>query len=248
MSTRSAPTDRWANHIAAIRADTGRMADAYATGPTDADVAACPGWDVRKLVEHMAYIHRWAAFAVRNGRGPGTGEVAIPDEDVDLCAWLRAGGEALADDLTGTDPDDDTWHVFPAPKKMWVWARRQAQETAMHRWDAETATLGASSLDPTLAAEGVLEYLELGLPRVLVREGVTPPASTLSLRCTDVEGEWAISPAGVSAGPPSPDADAGLRGSAASLLLVLMGRADRSAVDIMGDPTAADEWLSLPGW
>jgi uncharacterized protein (TIGR03083 family) len=248
MSPRSAPADRWADHIAAIRADTGRMADACAAGPTDAAVAACPGWDVRKLVEHMAYVHRWAAFAVRNGRGPDTGDVAVPDDDVDLCAWLRVGGDALADDLTATDPDDDTWHVFPAPKKTWVWARRQAQETSMHRWDAETATLGTSSLDPTLAAEGVLEYLELGLPRVLVREGVTRPESTLSLQCTDVEGEWAISPAGVSSDPWSPTADAGLRGSAESLLLVLMGRADRSAIDIVGDPAVADEWLSLPGW
>ena len=80
----------------------------------------------------------------------------------------------LADDLAAADPGDDTWHVFPVEQKMWVWARRQAQETAMHRWDAEMATHGTSSLDRVLAAEGVQEYFELGLPRVLSREGVEP--------------------------------------------------------------------------
>ncbi len=123
----------------------------------------------------------------------------------------------------------------------------------MHRWDAETATLGRSTLDPGLAADGVEEYLELGLPRVLVREGVRPPESTLHLRATDVGADWVItsrdgvctvaSPAGAMGA-----ADAALQGTAESVLLVLMGRADRSAVEILGDAAVADEWLSLPGW
>jgi hypothetical protein len=29
---------------------------------------------------------------------------------------------------------------------------------------------------------------------------------------------------------------------------VLMGRADRSSIEIVGDTAVADEWLSLPGW
>jgi uncharacterized protein (TIGR03083 family) len=195
----------WTDHIASIRSDTERMAIACEAGPIDAPVAGCPGWDVRRLVEHMAYIHRWAGFAVLNGRAPQDGEVATgpadgdgadPDATAALAAWLRAGGNKLADDLAASEPDDDTWHVFPAEKQMWVWARRQAQETAMHRWDAETATAGESSLDPLLAAEGVLEYLELGLPRVLSREGVSPPESALRLHCTDVPGDWVISSAG----------------------------------------------------
>ena len=62
-------------------------------GPVDAPVAACPGWDVRPLVEHMAYIHRWADFAVRNAVAAGPGDVAHPGPDADLAAWLRAGGD-----------------------------------------------------------------------------------------------------------------------------------------------------------
>jgi len=246
----------WPDHIASIRSDTERMAAAYEAGPIDAPVAGCPGWDVRRLVEHMAYIHRWAGFAVLNGRAPQDGEVAIPPADgdetgIDLAAWLRAGGRKLADDLAASDPEDDTWHVFPAERKMWVWARRQAQETAMHRWDAETATTGESSLDPLIAADGVQEYLELGLPRVLSREGVSAPGTALHLHCTDVPGDWVLSSVGgtcsVQAGSDAPS-DAALHGTAESLILVLMGRADRSSIEILGDAAVVDEWLSLPGW
>jgi uncharacterized protein (TIGR03083 family) len=252
---------RWADHVSAIRSDTERMAAAFEAGPVDAPVAACPGWDVRKLIEHMAYIHRWAGFAVRNGRAPEAGEVAVPADSADtaeMAAWLRAGGTALADDLATADPQADTWHVFPAPKKMWVWGRRQAQETSMHRWDAEMATFGSSSLDATRAAEGVQEYLELGLPRVLSRgEGVNPPGSTLHVGCTDVPGDWTITSSdgqciviarSVTADGNGDTADAGLVGTAESLILVLMGRADRATIDIVGDARVADEWLSLPGW
>jgi uncharacterized protein (TIGR03083 family) len=251
MNTRS----DWPDHIAAIRADTERMAVAYETGPTDAPVAACPGWDVRRLIEHMAYIHRWAAFAVRSGRAPEATDVARPAESADLAAWLRLGGNTLADDLAARDPGDDTWHVFPAEQKMWVWARRQAQETAMHRWDAEMATLGASTLDPVLAAEGVQEYFELGLPRVLSREGVDPPSSVLRVRSTDVDGDWVISAVDgtctVTSGhdpADAPEAGAVLDGPAESLILVLMGRAGRSEIGVSGDQDVADQWLSLPGW
>lgn len=41
--------------------------------------------------------------------------------------------------------------------------------------------------------------------------------------------------------------DAALRGLAADLLLVLMGRVDRSSIVVVGDATAADVWLDLPG-
>ncbi len=245
----------WTDHIAAIRADTERMAVAYEAGPADAPVAGCPGWDVRRLVEHMSYIHRWAAFAVRTGRAPEGTDVASPDESTDLAEWLRLGGNVLADDLAAADPGDDTWHVFPVEQKMWVWARRQAQETAMHRWDAEMATHGTSSLDRVLAAEGVQEYFELGLPRVLSREGVSPPDSVLGVHCTDVDRDWVVSSIDgtcrVSTGPDLADvpvAGAVLDGTAESLVLLLMGRADRSRIGVTGDLDVADAWLSLPGW
>jgi uncharacterized protein (TIGR03083 family) len=252
-----------ATHIAYLRADAERMASAFEVGPADAHVDACPGWDVRALVEHMAFIHRWADFAVRNARAPGAGEIPASSDGHDLAAYLREGAARLADDLDEVDPDAPTWHVFPVERTMRVWARRQAQETGMHRWDAEHATTGSSSFDPAFAGDGIDEYFHLGLPRVLQREGVSPPRVALDIACTDLADGWTVAAddegyrvvrhsSGNSADNAAGDAHrpgvGAFVGTAENLLLVLMGRADRSAVTITGDMSAADAWLSLPGW
>ena len=171
------------------------MAAAYRTGPVDAPVAACPGWDVTALVQHMAYIHRWADFAVRNAAAAGPGDVAEPDSGADLADWLRTGAATLADDLAAVDPDAPTWHPFPVERTAWIWARRQAHETSMHRWDAEMATLGSSSLDPRLAADGITEYITLAVPRIAQREHVELPTVTVRIDCTDVaDGDHLLGP------------------------------------------------------
>ena len=231
-----------ATYVGHLRADADRMAAAYSGGPVDAPVDACPGWDVTALVEHMAYIHRWADFAVRNAVAAGPGDVAHPGPDADLAVWLRAGAATLADDLAAVDPDAPTWHPFPVERVAWVWARRQAHETAMHRWDAETATTGSSSLDPGLAADGITEYIELAVPRIAQREHVELPGATIRIDCRDVDGADHV------LGPADQPVVATLRATAEQALLVLMGRAPRSELEIEGDVEVADAWLSIPGW
>ena len=235
-----------ATYVAHVRADADRMAAAYRSGPTDAPVAACPGWDVTRLVEHMAFIHRWADFAVRNAVAAGPGDVAEPDAGADLADWLRSGAAALADDLTAVDPDAPTWHPFPVERTAWVWARRQAHETSMHRWDAETATTGSSSLDAALAADGITEYIELAVPRIAQREHVELPNATVRIVCRDVDGaDHLLGPADAPIDRPPV---ATLRATAERALLVLMGRAPHSDFEVTGDAGAAEAWLSIPGW
>ncbi len=215
---------------------------AYRTGPTDAPVAACPGWDVTALVEHMAYIHRWADYAVRNAVAAGPDDIAHPGAGTDLADWLQSGATTLADDLAAVDPDAPTWHPFPVERVAWVWARRQAHETSMHRWDAETATTGSSSLDPRLAADGITEYIELAVPRIAQREHVVLPGTTVRIDCSDLDDAEHV------LGPADQPVVATLRATAEQALLVLMGRAPHSNFEIEGDVEAADAWLSIPGW
>ena len=42
--------------------------------------------------------------------------------------------------------------------------------------------------------------------------------------------------------------DAAIRGPAADIWLLLMGRLDRSKLDVVGDASAAAAWLDLPNW
>lgn len=245
--------DAYESHLAHLAVEARRLADLVAGGPLDAAVAACPGWDVRRLAVHVGVVHRWATFAVVNGRAAGEGDVEAPAEGIDgaeLAAWLRAGADVLVDALATSDPHADTWHPFAAPHEMWVWARRQAQETAMHRWDAETATSGSAALDAELAGDGIDEYFEVGVPRIVHREHVAVPTPSLHVHCTDVAGEWIVwnDDGEYRMEREHRKGDAALRGTAEALLLVLMKRADRSAVELVGDEAAADAWLSLPGW
>ncbi len=230
-----------------IRDDADRIAIAVERGSLDAPVAACPGWDLRDLVVPTGMVHRWAAHAIEHG-APSPGE-REPGADEDLANWMRAGAASLADTLAAADPDGDTWHPFPVERTNWVWGRRQAQETAVHRWDAETAAFGSSTLDADQAAEGLHEFFELVLPRVFVREQVAPPGSSLHVHCTDVAGEWLVWGDGDGYGMVAEHrkGDAALRGPAETLLLVMMGRASVEQADVVGDRAVVDEWLGLPG-
>ena len=241
-------------YLDSIRADADIMSSVIRTADAAASVAACPGWDVERVVGHTGTVHRWATSALLHATPPGPGIDFGPPTDANLAVWIVDGAAALIDTLRSTNPEADTWHPFPLEQQAWVWARRQALETAMHRWDAQTAVGLDSLLDPHLSSEGIHEYLEMGLPRVVSRADVELPISSLHVHCTDVDGEWLIwSDGGIYRMLPVHDkGDAAIRGAAADIWLLLMGRLDRDGVDssinIVGDAAAADAWLDLPGW
>jgi uncharacterized protein (TIGR03083 family) len=241
-----------------IRADADRLATCLETGDLDSPVEACPGWDLRKLGVHTGFVHRWAAHAVRDAAPPDAGAIAEPRRDAaaaELGAWMREGASELAEILAATPPDAPTWHPFPADQLAWIWARRQMIETALHRWDAEVAVRGSSDLDSRVAATGIDECLDIGLPRVVNRESTSVPEASLHLHCTDTDlpsgaGEWILwsEDGEYRMATEHRKGDAAVRASAEHLLLALMGRADRAVLDIVGDPAAADAWLDLRFW
>lgn len=243
--------------LAALRDDTARLAVCAETGDLAAPVVACPGWDVRALVVHVGFIHRWATHALQEATVPDVDQIAEPDPAAsgeELGAWLRLGSGVLADVLATIPPNADTWHPFPVEKKAWVWSRRQAHETAMHRWDAEVATVDTSDLDPAMAADGLAEFFEMLLPRALGREKAAAPDASLHVHCTDDDlddgtGDWIVwSEAGeYRMEPVQRRGDATLLGRADALLLALMGRTDGHDLDVVGDADAVDAWFALPG-
>lgn len=243
--------------LEAIRDDAGRIAVCAETGDLDSAVRGCPGWDLRKLVVHTGFIHRWATHAVRNAAPATEGDVREPSPDAsgeELGAWMRLGAGLLADALAATPVDADTWHPFPLEQKAWVWSRRQAMETMIHRWDAEVAVTGSSDLDAHRAATGLTEFFEMLLPRTLIREDNDAPSSSLHVHCTDEQladgaGEWIVwgEDGKYRMEPVHRKGDAAIRGSAAALLLAVMGRTDGADLDLVGDHAAAQAWLDLPG-
>lgn len=245
---------RYADHI---EADLARFAAAVRTGPLDAPVAACPGWDLRQLTAHMGHIHRWARLCLLTGENPQVVAFVQPAADAsgeDLASWLVKGGERLLATLREIDPQAPTWHPFLIERVAGVWARRQAHELAVHRWDAERATGEPAPIDPELASDGIDEFFEVTHPRTMTRERATPPVGSLHVHCTDVPGEWLAWYETTEEGSryrftrEHAKGDAALRGPAAELLLALYHRPhDADALSPVGDPGVLAGWLETPG-
>jgi uncharacterized protein (TIGR03083 family) len=243
--------DRYLEHVLA---DTARFTTAVRLGPLDAPIAACPGWDLRGLTAHLGMVHRWARHAAANAAPPESFDAFAPGADLDaeaLASWLEAGADELVATLRTIDLDGPTWHPFPVPRLGRVWPRRQAHETSIHRWDAEIAAgLEPTPIDPELASDGIDEYFEVAIPRVVKREGITLPAGSIHLHCTDTHGEWLVT-----AEPEytvvraHQKGDAALRGPAQALLLRLWSRdsPDADQLSPVGDEEVLAGWMALTG-
>jgi uncharacterized protein (TIGR03083 family) len=256
-----------AEHIRALRREGKIMAAAAEHAHLAAAVPSCPSWQVRDLLRHTGYVHRWAANYVANQL---TGEVEeIPEaeqlssgpSDADLLSWFLAGHAALADVLTAAPPGLVCWTFLDAPSPLAFWARRQAHETAIHRVDAELA--GGSSVtafDPAFAADGIDELITGFLGRHVMRRTASRNAQSRSIRvhASDIGAAWdvVLTPDGEdviqvgrrgetgAVGPSGNDADCTLTGPASGLYLLLWNRADPASagVAVTGDAPLHRFW------
>ena len=254
MTEPSPPHSPAVDYLSHLRRDTERLASVIGGVDLSAPVTTCPGWDVRRLVVHVGNVHRWATQAATSAAQPPS-RPADPEPDVDLGDWLRSGVDSLVQALSPLSPDQPTWHPFPTEQVAGVWPRRMAHETAIHRVDAELATQQASvesadAVDASLASDGIDEYFTVMVAGAAQRRGRQLPASTLHVHCTDVHGEWLVWAKGSSVTVQREHAkgDVALRGPASSLLLGLWGRSwPPSGIEILGDATAGDDWLTVGG-
>ena len=245
-----APAHDVAWYLGHLTVEGERFAAAIDRGPLDADILACPGWDLRRLAVHLGVIHRWAQHCALDGAPPNDTSDFEPGEH-ELHEWFVDGLRSLVDTLHDIDADGPTWHPFPVDQVGRVWPRRQAHETAMHRWDAERAIGEPTPFDPTLASDGIDEYFELSIPRLLVRERIELPTGSLHVHCTDVDGEWLVWNDGgeYRMKRAHEKGDAALRGAAEAILLRLWGRESASADDLspVGDDRVLADWLAIAG-
>jgi uncharacterized protein (TIGR03083 family) len=239
-----------------LRNDAARITELIATD-LSARVPSCPGWTLRDLVEHLGGVHRWAREAIESGAPPERSRATDPPADGPpeapdaLARWFGDGAIGLANVLDSRSLDAPTWTPFPiADPTVAVWLRRQTHETALHRWDAEGAVAAPRPFAPELAADGVDEYLEVIVPRLVDRDGIALPTGSVHLHCTDTDGEWTVE---VVDGEYVLDrthrkGDAAVRGPAEHLLLRLWGRAvPDGSIEVIGDEDVAAAWTSIGG-
>ena len=142
-------------HISALEAEGRLLAEAAERAGLAAAVPSCPPWQVRDLLRHQGYVHRWAAAYVSvpiRAEAPELTEaeqLAAGAADDRLLDWFRDGHGALIRTLRAADPGVISWTFLDAPSPLAFWARRQAHETAIHRADAQLAAGGTPGYRPT---------------------------------------------------------------------------------------------------
>ncbi|MFI2642370.1 maleylpyruvate isomerase family mycothiol-dependent enzyme [Streptomyces sp. NPDC018610] len=228
------------------------LAAAAEEAGTDAEVPSCPGWRVRDLLRHTGTVHEWAAAFVADGHTSPRPMGDPPDLDgAALVAWYRDSHRRLVRTLAKAPAEVRCWTFHPAPQDppspLAFWTRRQAHETAVHRFDAESARGGdPTAIDADFAVDGVDELLRGFHARSRSRVRVPEPR-VLRVRATDAgEGDEAVWTVRLSDGPPVTArdalgaADAELAGPADRLYLALWNRA--SVPSVTGDASLAALW------
>ena len=242
-------------HYAEIEASTGILAGLVHGADLTRPVPTCPDWTLRQLATHVGRAHRWAAeiASTRSAEFIPFRQVPdgrIPDDPALHAPWLRAGAARFIEAVqeAGSDP---VW-AFTGLRPASFWTRRMANETAVHRADAQIAAGRRPEFEPDLAADAIDEWLGFmsGLGAPDARVEALPDGAVLHVHATDdgVDGEWLVRREGqaVTVEPGHGKGDVALRGPAARLLLVLVRRVqpDDPEVEVLGDRALLTGWLA----
>jgi len=224
-----------------VRQQAGALRAAAVKAGPDADVPTAPGWNVLKLVQHIARVHDWVVQALDVAPDADRPKADRPPEEWDaLLAFWDARLDAMIDGLRLRGPDEPAWAFGNPLGTTSFWARRQAHETAIHRLDAEHAAHGDAVdhlvFEPEFAADGIDEALTFMVPRRPIE--VT---GTVLFHAADAGRAWLVT---AKAGEPPTvgpatelETDASVVGTADAVYRAVWGRPSHAVVS--GDKSIA---------
>jgi uncharacterized protein (TIGR03083 family) len=217
------------------------MTDTVAHSDLEARVPSTPKWSLRDLAHHIGVVQwYWGQNVMaKNADERSGGDLTPLPDDADLLAWLGWCTYTLLGALRDAGAESPCWAWWPEPHTSGAVARHQAQEIAVHRWDAEgVAGPGTSApLAPALATDGVPEFVEI---MVGVDRSALP--GTVTLTATDTGGSWQV---GGDPGVARSGRQSELRATASELVLMLYRRLPVPDSAVEGDPALVAALLSL---
>lgn len=147
--------------LSCLEADYRRIREVV-PGRLEARVPTCPDWTVADLTRHVGEVYLHKVECMREGSERETEWPPAGLGDEEPVALLDRAYAELVAELTTRNPGDrgGTWYA-PDPT-VGFWFRRMAQESVIHRIDAELGVGAAVSPVPDdLAVDGTDELLKV---------------------------------------------------------------------------------------
>ncbi len=219
-----------------------------------AAVPGCPDWNLERLVDHMVKVYSSVVKKImKRGfykRGFDASQYLRRVEKIECKeeaaeCFIKALGDLL-EQLEFLYPDDKI-QVWGRDRPGSFYHRRMAHETAIHRWDAQSAIGDPAGFNGDFAADGVDEMFDVLIPMMQERQGVARPEGSLHLHRTDGEGEWMcrIEDDRLCVKREHGRADAAVRGTAEQLILALWERIELDELEVFGDREVAEAWMAV---
>jgi len=124
-------------------------------------VATCPGWSVADLTRHVGEVYMHKTEAMRQGAEPEPWPPPGLADEEPLGLLDRTYADLLTE-FARRKPADPCGTWYTPDQTVGFWMRRMAQETVIHRIDAELGTGQAVAPVPAdLALDGIDELLNV---------------------------------------------------------------------------------------
>lgn len=214
-------------HLLALRHEGAALAEAAEKG-LDQHVPSCPDWDVTALLHHVAHAYRWVTHIVSTHADAEVTDAEVPPATTDdaVAAFEEALAE-LVETITNEGADTPCWNWSEQDLRVAFWARRMANETAVHRWDTQLAHGTPEPIEAGLAVDGVDEMLAVFLSNHLGEHPRDGLQGTFRVEATDTGDVWhgTVHPDHAEVTRTDAPAGATVRGTASDLVLAFWGRA-----------------------
>jgi uncharacterized protein (TIGR03083 family) len=238
-------------YLDSLAADYHLLRRAAVSARPDAPVPSCPDWTSADLVRHVAEVYLHKTTIMRTGKWPDPWAPDLSGDPVGLLDQTYAG---LTAEFAARSPSAPTLTWYEPEQNVAFWIRRMAQETVIHRIDAELA-VGApvTQVPDDIALDGIDELLHRFLgygPTVWPEEfaadfegeHLARPGGDDSINVRADGVAWTVCPGQehilIKDGPAG-QAHAAIEAAPDPMLRWLWGRAP-GGVAVSGDPAWAD--------
>lgn len=227
-----------------------------AVGNLDVPIPTCGDWDMRALIEHVAFVFVERSACIHAGSDRGAFEEVQPTLGLPFDGPIESFDAAQVDllkDFQGHEDADPAISWDGLDNTVGFWKRRVAHEVLTHRVDAEMA-LGVeiSPIDAALAADGIDEFLDT---KLIYKSATQNDAIRDQLRslegvvvkfvCGDSERAVTVAVDGIARAPTGIEPHLTFSADPVRLNLWLWRRVDFDAIDISGSDELARKFYQL---